>query len=136
MLATHLRLVDEVRIHNFHINFFLNARREHVHITPAYWRMVKFGLPYINRGPWVDHKKKRERAVRITFDDFLRAAMEAWRAGEPYAQLIYNIPEYEIDLITTYTSHPRMRIPHVPTHFKLYGGPLGCGSLRHHGTFL
>ena len=59
LLATHLFLVDEVRIHNFHLNFFLTARREHVRITPAYWRTVEFVLPYIKRGPWVKHKGKR-----------------------------------------------------------------------------
>ena len=36
LLATHLRLVDEVRIHNFHINHYLTARRAHVRITPAH----------------------------------------------------------------------------------------------------
>ena len=32
----HLHLVNEVRIHNFQIDFFLTARRFHVHITLAY----------------------------------------------------------------------------------------------------
>ena len=59
-LATHFRLVDEVRIHNFHINFFLPARREHVRITLAYWRTVSFLLPYIKRGPWVKHKEREK----------------------------------------------------------------------------
>ena len=44
LLATHLRLVNEVRIHNFHINHFLTARRVHVRIVLAYWRTVKFIL--------------------------------------------------------------------------------------------
>ena len=36
LLAMHLRLVNEVRIHNFHIDHFLTARRVHVRITLAY----------------------------------------------------------------------------------------------------
>ena len=36
LLATHLHLVNEVRIHNFHIDFFLTAKRFHVRITLAY----------------------------------------------------------------------------------------------------
>ena len=82
----HLRLVDEVRIHNFHINHFFIARREHVHIALAYWRTVKFVLPYINRNPWVECKGKGERAVKITFDDSMMwPTIEAWKVGKPYA---------------------------------------------------
>ena len=36
LLATHLRLVNEVRIHNFHIDHFLTAKRAHVCITWAF----------------------------------------------------------------------------------------------------
>ena len=36
LLATHLHLVGKVRIHNFHLNHFFTARREHVRIAPAY----------------------------------------------------------------------------------------------------
>ena len=76
-LAMHLCLVDKVRIHNFHLNHFFTVRRKNVCITLAYWRTVKFVLPYINRGPWAERKGKRERAMKITFDDFLRPAIEA-----------------------------------------------------------
>ena len=112
LLAMHLRLVNEVRIHNFHITHFLIARRVHVRIAPTYWRTVKFILPYINRGPWVEREGKRERAVKITFDDFLQPAVEAWRAGKPYAQLICDIPEFETDIISTYTNltHVHLRL--------------------------
>ena len=110
LLATHLRLVDEVRIHNFHINHYLTSRRAHVRITQSYWRTVEFILPYINRGPWVEREGVKERAVRITFDDFLRPAVEAWKAGKPYAQLICDIPEYETDLISTYTNLPHVHL--------------------------
>ena len=110
LLAPHLHLVNEVRIHNFHIDFFLTVRRLHVRITPTYWRIVQFILPYINRGPWVEHEGKRERAVRITFDDFLQLAVKAWRAGEPYANLIFDIPKYEIGLISSYTNLPKVHV--------------------------
>ena len=110
MLAMHLCLVNEVRIHNFHINHFLIARRVHVRIASAYWRTVKFNLPYINRGPWVERKGKRERAIKITFNNFLQPAIEAWRAGKPYAQLICDISEFETDIIFTYTSLPHVHL--------------------------
>ena len=92
LLATHLRLVYEVRIHNFHINYYLTARRVHVRLVPAYWRTVEFFLPYINRGPWVEREGKRERGVKITFDDFLQLAVEAWSARLPYHHLVFDIP--------------------------------------------
>ena len=63
LLATHLRLVDEMRIHNFHINHYFTARRAHVRITQSYWRTIEFVLPYINRGPRVERKGVQERAV-------------------------------------------------------------------------
>ena len=49
---------------------------------------------------------KKERAIRITFDEFLRPVIEARRAGKPYEKLIHDIPEYETDLISTYHKLP------------------------------
>ena len=109
-LTMDLRLVDKVRINNFHLNHFFIARREHVHITSVHWEAIEFVLPYISRGPWVEHKGKRERVVKITFNDFLRLAVEAWRASKPHAQLVFDLPEYETDLITTYTSLPELHL--------------------------
>ena len=40
--------------------------------------------------------------MNITFDDFMRPTIEAWKAGLPFAELIHQIPEYEIDLIASY----------------------------------
>ena len=40
--------------------------------------------------------------VKITFHDFLQPNVEAWRAGKPYAQLVFDLPEYETNLITRY----------------------------------
>ena len=105
-IATKLLVVDEVRIHSFHLHHYLTARKTHVRITPSHWETVKFVLPYINRGPWIERNGKKERAVKITFDDFLRPALEARRAGKPFAHLIYDIPEYETDLISTYHNIP------------------------------
>ena len=70
-LATHLHLVNEVRIHAFQVDFYLTARRFHTRIIPSRSEAVQFVLPYINRGPWVEKEGKRERAIKITFDDFL-----------------------------------------------------------------
>ena len=106
LLATQLQLVDEVRIHSFHLHYYLTPRRTHVRITPSHWETVRFVLPYINRGPLVERNGKKERAVRITFDEFLRPAINARKAGKPYEQLIHDIPEYETDLISTYHKLP------------------------------
>ena len=46
----------------------------------------------MNQGPWVESEGKRERAVKITFDEFLRLVVEAWKAGFTYAELIYGLP--------------------------------------------
>ena len=102
--------MNKVRIHIFHVDFFLTSRRFHVCITPSCWEAVKFVLPYINRGPWVENEGKRERAVRITFDDFLQPAVEALRAGEPFDHLIFAAPEYDIELITGYTILPKVHV--------------------------
>ena len=49
-LATHLRIVDEGRIHNFHLTFYLTRNKEHVSFTQAYWETIPFVLPYTH---WV-----------------------------------------------------------------------------------
>ena len=55
-------------------------------------------------------RRKRERVVKVTFDDFLQPAIEDWRAGEPYANLISNILEYETDLISSYTNLSKVHL--------------------------
>ena len=61
----------------------------------------------------MERDSKRERVVRITFDKFLRLAVEAWKAGLPYHRLVFDIPEYEINLISSLvnlpTVHARVR---------------------------
>lgn len=108
LLATQLQLVDEVCIHSFQLHFYFTPRRTHVRITPSHWETVRFVLPFINRGPLVERNGKKERAIQITFDEFLRPAIEARKAGKPYEELIHDIPEYETDLISTYHQIPNL----------------------------
>ena len=54
----------------------------------------------------MERDSKRERAVRITFDEFLRPAVEAWKAGLPYRHLVFDIPEYKTDLISSWINLP------------------------------
>ena len=69
-------------------------------ITPSHWRALKFVLPYICRGPWIESNEKRERAVKITFDYFLRPAIEATRSGLCIRTLICHLPASEANPIT------------------------------------
>ena len=46
----------------------------------------------------------------MTFDDFLRLAIEAWKAGLPYALTVCSILEYETNLISTYTNLPHVHL--------------------------
>ena len=66
------------------------------------WELVKLILQFVNRGPWVAKGDKLERAIKITFDDILKAAVASWRSGLPYRGLIFDIPESQIDIISTY----------------------------------
>ena len=47
-------------------------------------------------------------AIKITFDDFLQPAVKAWRVGKPFANLLLDIPEYDIELISKYTILPEV----------------------------
>ena len=69
---------------------------------------MEFVLPYINRGPWVECEGKRERAVQITFDNYLKPTIKAWRASKPYTQLVFDLLEYETNLITHYFMIPEL----------------------------
>ena len=89
-----------------------------MHITQAHWRAFGFVLPYIILGPWVESEGKRKRAIKITFDEFLRPAIEAWRAGIPYAELIFRLPESELEPIVE-----GIRLPHI--HANLRGDEQG-----------
>ena len=101
-LATHFQLVEEVRIHTFHIRYFLTARKAHARLGCVRWELVKLILRFVNRGPWVIKEGRVERATKITFDDFLKPAVEAWRGGLPYYKLLQDIHETETDIISTF----------------------------------
>ena len=118
LLATGLQVVSEVRIHNFQVTYFLTARRLHVRITQAHWRAFGFVLPYIILGPWVESEGKRKRAIKITFDEFLRPTIEAWRAGIPYAGIVFRLPESKLEPIVE-----GIRLPHI--HANLRGDEQG-----------
>ena len=49
---------------------------------------------------------KRERTVQITFDDFLRPAVTAWKERLPYARIVCKIQAIEVRPITTCTKIP------------------------------
>ena len=77
-----------------------------MHIQCVHWEVVKLVLQLVNRGPWVVRGSTRERAIKITFDNFLKPTIEAWRSGLPYASLVFDIPEYKTNLISTYSNLP------------------------------
>ena len=101
-LVTQFQLVEKVRIHTFHIRIFLTARKAHFRIGCVRWELVKLILRFVNRGPRVIKEGRVERAIKITFDDFLKPAVEAWRSGLPYWKIIQGIPETKTDIITTF----------------------------------
>ena len=106
-LVTHFQLVEEVRIHTFHLNYFLTTKRAHVCIQGVRWEVVKLILQFVNRGPWVVKGGTLERAIKITFDEFLKpAAVEAWKSGLPYQSIVFDIREYKTDIISTYSNLP------------------------------
>ena len=77
-----------------------------MHIQGVYWEVVKLILEFVNRGPWVVKGLTRERAIKTTFDNFLKPAIESWRSRLPYQSIVFDIPEYETDIISTYSNLP------------------------------
>ena len=47
---------------------------------------------------------RRERAIKITIDEFLRPAIEAWNAGKPFSKIIYDLSRNEVARILVYKS--------------------------------
>ena len=56
----------------------------------------------MNRGPWVVKGLTRERSIKITFDNFIKLAVEAWRNRLPYQSIVFEIPEYETDIVISH----------------------------------
>ena len=59
--------------------------------------------------------------MKITFDEFLHPVVEAWKAGLPYAELIYGLLQSEIELIVA-----GKKLPHV--HVDLSAWERGYSS--------
>lgn len=114
-LVTHFQLVDEVRIHTYHINHYLTPRKLHTRIQPVRWEVVKFILQFVHRGPWVAKETGRERAIKVTFDDFLKPIIEVWRSGKPFAGLVYDLPKEQAQLISSSSD-----LPWVPRGVRAY----------------
>ena len=45
--------------------------------------------------------EERGRPIKITFDDFLRPAVTAWKNREPHAHIVCDLPESVAGTITT-----------------------------------
>ena len=103
-LATHLRLVKEVRLHTFHLSHYRTATQTYVFITTSPWAIVKGVLPFLDLG-WNEGGK---RAIKVTFDDFLRPVIEAREAKKPYGRLIKSLPAEEVKRISTYYKFPQV----------------------------
>ena len=65
--------------------------------------------------------EERGSPIKITFDEFLRPAIEAWRGGIPYAKLIFRLPESKLEPIVE-----GIRLPHI--HANLRGDEQGYCS--------
>ena len=100
LLATHLHIVKEVRLHTCQLSEYYTSRKQHLRVTQSPLRSVAFLLPYICRGNWVESNGIREREVKITFDEFFRAAACAWKIGLSIRGWYNRIPEKEIRPIT------------------------------------
>ena len=66
-------------------------------------------------GPWLESEGKRERAIKITFDEFLCPAVEAWRVGLPYAELIFHLPQSELEPIIG-----GKKLPHIHANLRAW----------------
>ena len=117
LLATHFGVVDEIRVHNFHLYRYLFRGHIHVRIAQSHWGAVQTVLSYVSRRVGEEEGKP----IKITFDEFLRPAIEAWRAGIPYAGIVFHLPESELEPIVE-----GIRLPHI--HANLRGDEQGYSS--------
>lgn len=101
LLATHFGIVDTVHIHNFHIYHYIISERVHVRIAQSHWGAVQSILSYISKRLEVGSESKRRGPIKITFDEFLRPAVTAWKNGVPYAQIVCDLPLSETSCITS-----------------------------------
>ena len=112
LLTTHFGIVDEVRIHNFHLYHYLIADRVHVRIAQSHWKAVQFVLSCIQRRPGVEFEGGRKDPIKITFDEFLHLAVATWKEGKPYAKIVCDLPLSDtrsiISLISITAKHPSL----------------------------
>ena len=59
--------------------------------------LVRSVLSYVSKRLW----EEGGRPVKITFDDFLRLAVTAWKDGKPYTHIVCDLPENVARAITT-----------------------------------
>ena len=112
LLATHFGTVKEVCIHNFHLYHYLIKERVHVRIAQSHWEAVRSVLSCIQRRPGVELGEGRRDPIRVTFDEFLRPAIYAWKEGEPYAKIVCKLPPSDTQSIVSRISiaaeHPSL----------------------------
>ena len=76
-------------------------RRKHCRIYPFTWVLAQLLLQHIAKIPLAREGAHSYRKLKITFDDFLKPAIDAWRVLHPFQHLIEDIPE--INLISKWS---------------------------------
>ena len=101
LLATCLGLVNEVHIHTFHVDHYFTASRVYYYLRATNWEIVRLILSHIGQESLEEGGKQ---TIKVTFDDFLKAAAKAKKANLPYGSILGGIPEYELDMISSYNN--------------------------------
>ena len=115
LLATHFGVVDEIRIHNFHLYRYLFRGDIHVRIAQSHWGAVQTVLSYVSRR----FGKEKGKPIKITFDEFLRPAVTTWKNREPHAHIVCDLPESVVKSITTTVPIP-FRYPYMSCFTRGY----------------
>ena len=115
LLATHFGVVDEIRIHNFHLYRYLFRGHIHVRIAQSHWGAVQTVLSYVS---W-RFGEEELKPIKITFDEFLRPAVTAWKNREPHAHIVCDLPESVTKSITTTVPIP-FRYPYLSCFTRGY----------------
>ena len=115
LLATHFGVVDEIRIHNFHLYRYLFRGPIHVRIAQSHWGAVQTVLSYVSRR----FGEEEGKPIKITFDEFLRPAVTAWKNREPHAHIVCDLSESVTKSITTTVPIP-FRYPYLSCFTRGY----------------
>ena len=97
LLATHFGVVNEVRVHNFHLYWYLIKGNIHICIAQSHWGAVQTVSSYMSQR----FGEEGGSPIKILFDDFLRPAVTAWKNGEPHAHIVCDLPESVAGTIMT-----------------------------------